>query len=126
MADTEKITIIDVKPLNGRSLQLQFSNGQTRLFDVRRLRGPQYIPLADYDKFVDVCVRDGDLYWPQTDLSAAADLIYNKSVDYDPNYKPIEYVPTKRDILGERIAMIVFPLMVIAAVIGLVHWYMNI
>lgn len=125
MADKPDIRIVDVSPLNGRSVRLEFNNGAIRLFDSHRLRGPIYIPLTHPETWVKAGVRDGNLYWEELDLTVGADFVYSHSFPYDDNASQIEYVPTKRDKLGERVATILFPLMAIAGIIGTVYWYIN-
>ena len=126
MAEAEsKPKIIAASPLNARSLRLEFSDGTVRLFDSHRLRGPQFIPLMNEHYFTRPVVRDGDLGWEGLDIVASAGYVYNHSVDYDDLAVPEDYVPTRKDILHERIAMVLFPLMAAAGIFGLVWWYIH-
>ena len=123
---TEKtIRITDARALNGRSLRLEFSDGSVRLFDSHRLRGPQFIPLMNEKYFTAPLVRDGDLGWEGLDIIAKAKYVYDRSVPYNENARPVEYVPTKKDIRQERLAVVLFPLMAAAAIFGLVWWWFH-
>ena len=117
--------ITDVRILNPRSLRLEFSNGAIRLFDRYRLRGPRYIPLMDENHFLTVTIKDGNLYWESLDLDCPASYIYPRSIPYDDNAKAKEYVRTRRDIIQERIAIVLFPVMAAAGIIGTVWWWIN-
>ena len=126
MSETnEPLRITDVRPLNPRSLRLEFSNGAIRLFDSHRLRGPQYIALMNEEFFTKPVIQDGDLSWEGLDIVCRAKYIFDHSVPYDDNAKPHEYVRTRRDIIGERVAMVLFPIMAISGIIGVVWWYIN-
>ena len=125
MNDLSKRNIISVRPLNGRALRLEFSDGAIRLFDGRRLRGPRYIPLIDAELFRAPQIDRGDLLWDSVDIRLSSDYLYSNSVPYDENAVPEKYVPTKREVLGERIAMIIFPLMAIAGIAGIISWYLS-
>lgn len=120
-----KLEIIAARALNPRSLRLEFSNGAVRLFDSHRLRGPAYIPLMNEEIFTKPVVRDGKLGWEDLDITCGAKYIYDRSVPYDDNAEPREYVPTRKDIIQERIAIILFPCMAIAGIIGTVYWYIS-
>lgn len=117
--------ITDVRILNPRSLRLEFSNGAIRLFDRFRLRGPRYIPLIAEENFMSVTVRDGDLYWEALDITCPASYAYRFSVPYDDNATAREYVRTRRDIIQERIAIVLFPVMAIAGILGTLWWWIN-
>lgn len=125
MADASTPKIVAVEPLNGRSLRVDFEDGSIRLFDGYRLRGPQFIPMLDPEVFVTAHVRDGRLAWENKSVTVSPEYVRKFSVPYDPNYDPGEYVPKKRDIIGEKIAIVLFPIMAIAGVIGTVWWYIN-
>ena len=126
MSETDqKLQITDVRPLNSRSLRLEFNNGAIRLFDSHRLRGPAFIPLMNEEIFTKPVVRKGKLGWEDLDITCGAKYIYDRSVPYDDNAQPKEYVRTKRDIIGERIAIVLFPCMAIAGIIGTIVWYIN-
>ena len=122
---TQTLKIVAASPLNARSLRLEFNNGEVRLFDSHRLRGGIYIPLMNEKYFTRPIVKDGDLGWEGLDITCRAQYIYERSVPYDGEDHVAEYVPTKKDILHERIAMVVFPLMALAGIIGIVAWYMS-
>lgn len=127
MSDTRKtLRITSARALNPRSLRLEFSNGDVRLFDSHRLRGPAFIPLMNEDIFTKpIVTEDGKLGWEDLDITCGATYIYDRSVHYDDNATAKEYVKTRRDIIGERIAIILFPIMAIAGLIGTVWWYIN-
>ena len=125
MSEKKKISIVSAKPLTPRSLRLEFSNGDVRLFDSHRLRGPRYIPLMEERYFTNPVIRDGDLGWEGLDITCDAEYVYLRSIDYDENAGAVEYEPTRRDIIGERIATVIFPVMAIAGIIGLAWWYIN-
>ena len=126
MGETERmIRITAAQPLNARSLRLEFSNGEVRLFDSHRLRGAQFIPLMNEKYFSRPVIRDGDLGWEELDIVANAKYVYDRSVPYDDHAKPKEYIPTKKDIRQERLAAILFPLMAAAGIFGLVWWYIH-
>ena len=126
MSETnQKLQITDVRPLNSRSLRLEFNNGAIRLFDSHRLRGPAFIPLMNEEIFTKPVVREGKLGWKDLDITCGAKYIYDRSVPYDDDAQPKEYVRTKRDIIGEKIAIVLFPCMAIAGIIGTIVWYIN-
>ena len=125
LADNKKaLRITDARTLNPRSLRLEFNNGAVRLFDSHRLRGPRYIPLMNEEYFTHPVIKEGDLGWEGLEITCDAEYIYNRSVPYDDNAEAMEYAPTRRDIIGERIAMILFPAMALAGIIGLIWWYL--
>ena len=126
MSETnQKLEITNVRALNPRSLRLEFNNGAVRLFDSHRLRGPAFIPLMNEEIFTKPVVREGKLGWEDLDITCGAKYIYDRSVPYDDNAQPREDVRTKRDIIGERIAIVLFPCMAIAGLIGTIVWYIN-
>ena len=125
MSETNSPKIVSVSILTGRSLRVDYEDGAIRLFDGYRLRGPKFIPLVHPETFVKAVVKDGNLYWEESDTTIEADFVRSHSVPYDPDFKPEEYVKTKRDIMGERIATVLFPAMAIAGIIGTVVWYIN-
>ncbi|MCR5034798.1 MAG: DUF2442 domain-containing protein [Clostridia bacterium] len=126
MGEEKKILeITAARALNPRSLRLEFSNGDVRLFDSHRLRGPAFIPLMNEDIFTKPVVKDGALGWEDLDITCSAKYIYDRSIHYDDNAVAKEYVKTRRDIIGERIAIVLFPIMAIAGIIGTVWWYIN-
>ncbi|MGX8774795.1 MAG: hypothetical protein ACSW8G_07055 [Bacillota bacterium] len=127
MAETKQtIEITAARALNPRSLRLEFSNGDVRLFDSHRLRGPAFIPLMNEDIFTKpIVTEDGKLGWEGLDITCSAKYIYERSVHYDDHAVAKEYVKTRRDIIGERIAIVLFPIMAIAGIIGTVWWYIN-
>lgn len=121
--DAPKITAVSA--LNGRSLRVDYEDGTIRLFDGFRLRGPKYIPLVDPNVFITARMDDGDLYWEDLDIRISASYVRKFSVPYDPDYKPENYVPTKKEIIGAKLAVIIFPIMAIAGLIGTVWWWIN-
>ncbi len=124
--EQKKLKITAARALNPRSLRLEFSNGDVRLFDSHRLRGPAFIPLMNEEIFTKpIVTEDGKLGWENLDITCSAKYIYDRSVHYDDNAVAKEYVKTKRDIIGERIAIVVFPLMAICGLIGTIWWYIN-
>ena len=124
--NNQNLEITAVRALNPRSLRLEFNNGDVRLFDSHRLRGPAFIPLMNEEIFTKPIVADdGRLGWEDLDITCSAKYIYERSVHYDDNAVPREYVRTKKDIWGERIAIVLFPLMAICGLIGTVWWYIN-
>ena len=127
MSDTRKtLRITSARALNPRSLRLEFSNGDVRLFDSHRLRGPAFIPLMNEEIFTKpIVTEDGKLGWEALDITCGATYIYDRSVHYDDNATAKEYVKTKREIIGERIAVILFPVMALAGIIGIVWWWLN-
>jgi len=127
MSETKQtLRITAARALNPRSLRLEFSNGSVRLFDSHRLRGPAFIPLMNEEIFTKpVVTEDGKLGWENLDITCGARYIYDRSVPYDDNAVATEYVKTKRDIIGERVAIVLFPIMAIAGLIGTVIWYIN-
>lgn len=126
MSEAKKtLAITAARPLNPRSLRLEFNNGSVRLFDSHRLRGPAFIPLMNEDIFTKPVIKDGDLGWEDLDITCSAKYIYERSVPYDDNAVAVEYVKTKKDIIGERVAIVLFPIMAIAGIIGTFWWYIN-
>ena len=119
------LRITSVWILNPRSLRLEFSNGAIRLFDRYRLRGPKYIPLMEEEHFLTVTTLDGDLHWESLNITCPASYVYDRSVPYDDNATAKEYVRTRRDIIQERIAVVLFPAMAIAGILGTVWWWIN-
>ena len=124
--NNQNLEITAVRALNPRSLRLEFSNGDVRLFDSHRLRGPAFIPLMNEEIFTKpIVTEDGKLGWEALDITCGATYIYDRSVHYDDNATAKEYVKTKREIIGERIAVILFPAMALAGIIGIVWWWIN-
>ena len=59
MSETRKtLRITSARALNPRSLRLEFSNGDVRLFDSHRLRGPAFIPLMNEEIFTKPIVTE--------------------------------------------------------------------
>ena len=87
MADKrDMIKITSASALNPRSLRLEFSNGDVRLFDSHRLRGPAFIPLMNEEIFTKpIITEDGRLGWENLDITCSAKYIYDRSVHYDDN-----------------------------------------
>ena len=127
MSETKQtLKITAARPLNPRSLRLEFSNGDVRLFDSHRLRGPAFIPLMNEEIFTKpIVTEEGRLGWENLDITCNAKYVYDRSVHFDDNAVARDYVKTKRDIIGERIAIVLFPVMAIAGIIGTVWWYIN-
>jgi len=125
MGKSETPRIISVEPLNGRSLRVDFEDGRIRLFDGYRLRGSKNIPLIDPEIFSAVEVREGDLYWERLNMDVKASYVSRFSVPFDPDYKPEEHIPTRKAVIGERIATVLFPIMAIAGIVGIVMWYIG-
>ena len=125
MSDPKTPIIVKAEALNNRSIRVDFDNGEIRLFDAFRLRGPGYVPIIHPDVFGTVYVEDGELHWEGFDATVSSSYVHKFSVPYDPNAKAKEYIKTRRDIIGERIAIILFPIMAIAGIIGTVFWYIN-
>lgn len=123
--EKDKLKIVSARPLNPRSLRLEFSNGAVCLFDSHRLRGPKFIPLMEEKYFTAPVIQDGNLSWEGLDVVCDARYIYDRSVPYDDHGQAQTYEPTKKDILQERIAMVLFPLMAVSGIIGIVWWYIN-
>ena len=124
--EQKKLEITSVRALNPRSLRLEFSNGDVRLFDSHRLRGPAFIPLMNEDIFTKpIVTEDGKLGWENLDITCSAKYIYDRSVHYDDNAVAREYVKTKKDIIQERIAIVLFPIMAIAGLFGTLWWWIN-
>lgn len=124
--EKQPLQITAVRALNPRSLRLEFNNGMIRLFDSHRLRGPMYIPLMNEEIFTKpIVTEDGNLGWEDLDITCKAQYILDRSVPYDDNATAKEYVKTRRDIIQERIAIVLFPCMAIAGIIGTVYWWIN-
>ena len=122
----QKVTqIVSAKPLNGRSLRIDFDDGELRLFDGYRLRGPKFIPLTDPEAFIRASVKDGKLVWEELNIEISPTYVRRFSVPYDPDYNPADYVPTKKERIGAKVATFLFPIMAIAGIIGTVFWWIN-
>ena len=78
MGETKKtLRITSARALNPRSLRLEFSNGDVRLFDSHRLRGPAFIPLMNEEIFSKPLVtEDGKLGWEDLDITCKAHVIF--------------------------------------------------
>ncbi len=125
MSDPKAPKIIKAEALNNRSIRVDFDNGEIRLFDAYRLRGPAFVPIVHPEVFGTVYVEDGNLRWEGFDAAVSSNYVHKFSVHFDPNAKAREYVKRRRDIIGERVAIILFPIMAIAGIIGTVFWYIN-
>ena len=125
MSDPKAPKIIKAEALNNRSIRVDFDNGEIRLFDAYRLHGPAFVPIIHPEVFGTVYVEDGNLRWEGFDAAVSSNYVHKFSVHFDPNAKAKEYVKTRRDIIGERVAIILFPIMAIAGIIGTVFWYIN-
>lgn len=124
--EKQTLKITAARALNPRSLRLEYNDGSVRLFDSHRLRGPMYIPLMNEEIFTKpIVTEDGKLGWEDLDITCGAKYVYDRSVPYDDNAVAREYVKTRRDIIGERIAIILFPVMALAGIIGIVWWWIN-
>ena len=47
----EDIRVTEAKPLRGGMMLVTFSTGERRLFDITKLSGPAFAPLADEEIF---------------------------------------------------------------------------
>jgi hypothetical protein len=60
----ELIEAIKVEPLDNYRLSVLFSNGKTRIYDVKPdLDTPAFSPLKDTDLFFSVKIRHGTVFW---------------------------------------------------------------
>lgn len=121
----DRLVITSVRALNPRALRLEFNNGEVRLFDRHRLRGGKYIPLMNEEYFTKPAIKEGNLGWEDLDVTCNAQYVYDRSVPYDESAKAKEYIPTKKDIREERVAMVLFPAMAVAGIVGIIVWYMS-
>ena len=70
-------------------------------------------------------IMDKKIYWERLNMDVKASYVSRFSVPFDPDYKPEEHIPTRKAVIGERIATVLFPIMAIAGIVGIVMWYIG-
>ncbi len=73
------IRIIAVNTLPNRMLRVTFSNGETRRFDTKKLKGSAFAPLADDDVFENPTIFHGILTWADGTIDVAPEMVYAES-----------------------------------------------
>jgi hypothetical protein len=75
--------VIDVKPVVNFQLELTFSNGETRVFDVKPyLNTGEFVQLKKEAIFASVVCTMGTIQW-QNGLDLCPDTLYEDSVPYN-------------------------------------------
>lgn len=79
----DKIILLDLKPLDDYRLQLYFSTGEQKIFDVSPyISGTWYGKLQDLAYFKQVRIAFNTAQWPDGQDIAPHEL-YDNSVEYD-------------------------------------------
>jgi hypothetical protein len=74
--------VIDVKPVVNFQLELTFSNGETRVFDVKPyLNTGEFVQLKKEAIFASVVCTMGTIQW-QNGLDLCPDTLYEESIPY--------------------------------------------
>ncbi len=79
----EGIKITEAKPLRGGIMLVTFSTGEKRLFDMTRLQGPAFAPLADEKVFRNPVLFHGVITWNDGEIDIAPETVYRDSYAYD-------------------------------------------
>jgi hypothetical protein len=75
------VEAVDVKPLDGYSLLVSFSNGETRVCNIEpRLEKPVFLPLKNKLLFSEVSIRHGTIFWDyKKGIDLCASVLYWES-----------------------------------------------
>lgn len=77
------LRVIDVEILDDLCLEIEFSNGEKRIFNARQLlEYPVYEKLKDKDVFNGVGVKNGVLVWDNENIDVGVDFLYGNSEIY--------------------------------------------
>lgn len=80
---SETIKIASAKPLDDMIILLNFSNGETRLFDATILNGEVFEPLKDDEVFKHPTIDHGVVTWLDGQIDCAPEFMYENSYIYD-------------------------------------------
>jgi len=80
---TPMLKVTYVKPLYGGMYMVEFSNGETRLFDTTILKGEVFEALKDPDILYNPKVIHGVITWKDEEIDIAPDFVYEKSYPYN-------------------------------------------
>lgn len=73
------IRIIAAIPQPNRILKATFSNGETRWFDTKKLKGPAFAPLKNKAVFENPVIFHGILTWADETIDMAPETVYIES-----------------------------------------------
>lgn len=77
------LRVIDVEILDDLCLEIEFSNGEKRIFNASQLlEYPVYEKLKDKDVFNGVSVKNGVLVWDNENIDVGVDFLYGNSEIY--------------------------------------------
>ena len=79
----DDIKVAAVKPLRGGMMIVTFSTGEKRLFDVTRLQGSAFKPLADEAVFMNPTLFHGVITWNNGEIDIAPETVYRESFAYE-------------------------------------------
>lgn len=77
--NAELLEVLDVKPLDGYTLFILFSDGEAKTFDFSPLLDrPAFQPLKDEAVFRSVYVEDGIVMWCDGEIDIAPETLYEQ------------------------------------------------
>ena len=79
---SETLKITRVKPLDDMIMLLDFSSGETRVFDATVLDGPVFRPLSNPEVFSNPVIDHGVVTWQDGEIDCAPEFMYEHSYEY--------------------------------------------
>lgn len=80
------LKVIKVEVLDDMSLLIEFSNGETKLFDVNQmLKYPIFQKLKDKNVFNSINIKNGIVVWDDENIDIGTDYLYKNGKNYTKN-----------------------------------------
>ena len=77
------IKINNAKPLQGRMMLIEFSNGEKRLFDTTILKGSAFASLEEDEVFNNPQIFHGFITWKDGEIDVSPEKVYSDSLAYN-------------------------------------------
>ena len=77
------IKINNAKPLQGRMMLIEFSNGEKRLFDTTILKGSAFASLEEDEVFNNPQIFHGFITWKDGEIDVSPEKVYSNSLAYN-------------------------------------------
>lgn len=74
-----ELRITAVTPRPNQILKVIFSNGETRWFDTKKLKGPAFVPLKDKAVFENPVIFHGIITWADGTIDVSPETVYMES-----------------------------------------------
>jgi len=76
------LEVVSIRALDGYQMLVEFSNGETRMFDASVLTAPVFEPLKDITVLRNVGIECGAPSWLNGTIDVAPEFVYQHSVEY--------------------------------------------